>query len=304
MTMSELLAAVTRPLSPDAWVPASRSEYEHVLETLEEGGVEYPTLEYDGFLKVAIISAAPSPLHGDMVGELLGRIYGSVTMMPGIDQNIKDGVSISTERTNTRGGDTSTTRNWDGALIYRAPEGKTLMVAVEVGLSQTYESLKAAISFSVCALRCRVGIVMSINEGHRCSVPTRLAAIQEIEHDLDSQLQPSPFGPLRIKEEIWFGRIAKVVLETYRLDDEPSPPDGAILDPKQSFVRKIGAGLGTNLAEITIRDCIPSHILTGNNIEATPVNFFQRNWFEKTFRDSMIDTAMERVWDRSRVQRV
>ncbi|KAK9326920.1 hypothetical protein V1520DRAFT_350211, partial [Lipomyces starkeyi] len=41
----------------------------------------------------------------------------------------------------------------------------TTVVCVDVGLSQTYESLRAAISISVCALRCRVGIAMSINEG-------------------------------------------------------------------------------------------------------------------------------------------
>ncbi|ODQ73287.1 hypothetical protein LIPSTDRAFT_71664 [Lipomyces starkeyi NRRL Y-11557] len=68
---------------------------------------------------MAIVSAAPSPLHGDMLGQLLGRIYRLVDRTPGIDQNVKDGISISSDRRNTRDtGDTSTTRNWDGALVY------------------------------------------------------------------------------------------------------------------------------------------------------------------------------------------
>ncbi|KAK9329329.1 hypothetical protein V1520DRAFT_379368 [Lipomyces starkeyi] len=305
MAQSDLLDTVKRPLSPDAYIeiPASRSEYERVQRILEEEDAKYPNLQYDGFREVAIVSAAPSPLHGDMAG---------------IDQNIKDGLSLSNERSNTTGaGDTSTTRSWDGALTYMTHEGESLMIAVEVGFSQTYESLRAAISYSVCALRCRVGIAMSINEGDRGTAPPvryydtgdeRLAAIREIEHHLDSQLQTNPFGPLRIGEEIWFGRVTKVVLETYRLEDETSPPE-ALLDPTQSFTivengRWVGDEVPPNLAEITIGDCIPTHILTGNSITATPVNFFEQDWFENRFRLSMLRTVMERVWDKSKVQRV
>ncbi|KAK9384172.1 hypothetical protein V1515DRAFT_618221 [Lipomyces mesembrius] len=261
MAYSELLGTVRRPLSPDTHieVPATRSEYERVLELLEEEDAKFPTLQYDGFRKVAIVSAAPSPLHVDMVSELL---YG---------------VSISNDRRNTRDtGDTSTTRNW---------MGKTLMVAVE--------NLRAAISFSVCALRCRVGIAMSINEGDRGIAPAiryydtveeKLAAIREIEDDLGSQLQTNPFGPLRIGEESWSGKVTKVVLETYQ----------TLLNPKQSF-KMGGDEVPPNLTVITIGDFILTHILTGNNIEAAPVNFFQQDWFEDTFRFAMLATAMERV---------
>ncbi|KAK9327700.1 hypothetical protein V1520DRAFT_387259 [Lipomyces starkeyi] len=322
MAHSELLATVRRPLFPDTHieVPATRSEYERVQEILDEEYAKFLTLQYDGFRKVAIVEAAPSPLHGDMVGQLLWRISRSVDRMPEIDQNIKDGISISNDRRNTRDtGDTSTTRNWDGALTYLTRDGGTLMVAVEVGLSQTYDSLRAAISFSVCALGCRVGIAMSINEGDRNIAPTiryydtreeKLAGIREIEHNLDSQLQTNPFGPLRIGEETWFGKITKVVLKTYRLEDESSPPE-TLLDPKQSFFiddcRKwlfVGGEVPTNLADITIGDFIPTQILTGNNIEATSVNFFQQDWFENTFRFALLATAMERVRDKSKVQHV
>ncbi|KAK9481965.1 hypothetical protein V1527DRAFT_501638 [Lipomyces starkeyi] len=305
MAQSELLATVRRPLSPDTniEVKATRSEYDRVQQILEEEDAKFPTLQYDGFRKVAIVSAAPGPLHGDMVG---------------IDQNVKYGISISSDRANIRDtGGTSTTRNWDGALVYITRDSKALMVAVEVGVSQTYESLRAAISFSVCALRCRVGIVMSINEGDSGAAPTircydtreeKLAAIRQIEHDLNSQLQTNPFGPLRIGEDTWFGKVTKVVLETYRLEDGTANPE-TLLNPKRSFTivengQFVGDEVPQDLADITVGDCIPTHILTGNNIEATPVNFFQQEWFENTFRRSMLETAMQRVEDKSKVQLV
>ncbi|KAJ8103553.1 hypothetical protein POJ06DRAFT_190968 [Lipomyces tetrasporus] len=319
MAHSELLATVRRPLSPDTQieVPATRSEYERVQEILEEEDAKFPTLQYDGFRKVAIVRAAPSPLHGDMVGQLLGRISRSVERMPKIEQNIKDGVSISSDSRNTRDtGDTSTTRNWDGALKYLTEEGEVLMVAVEVGVSQIYASLRAAVSFSVCALRCRVGIAMCISERDRGTAPTiryyatreeKRAAIQEVERILRAQLQAHPFGPLETGEDTWFGEVANVVLETYRLEDETSPPE-TLLNPTQSFTlvedgRFVGGEVPPNLAEITLGDCIPTHILTGNNIEATPVNFFHQDWFENTFRFAMLRTAMERVEDKSKEQR-
>ncbi|KAK9312866.1 hypothetical protein V1522DRAFT_269960 [Lipomyces starkeyi] len=54
-----------------------------------------------------------------------------------------------------------------------------LVVAVEIGVSQAYESLRAAISFSVCALRCRVGITMCINKRVRGTAP--VASCYELE---------------------------------------------------------------------------------------------------------------------------
>ncbi|KAK9427052.1 hypothetical protein V1505DRAFT_318205 [Lipomyces doorenjongii] len=324
MADSELLATVRRPLSPDTQIEirASRSEYQIVQDILEEEGVQYPRLQYDGARKVAIVSAAPTPLHGEMVGQLLRKITRAVDKTPGLHENIKDGLSIANDMRNTEDtGDTSTTRNWDGALRYLTEEetgpSHTLMIAVEVGLAQTHACLRAAISFSVCALRCRVGIAMCITEGNRGTRPSpkyyttpeeKKAAVQEAEHVLRSQRRAYPFGPLKIGEDTWFGKITSVVLETYRLEDETSPPD-TLLDPTQSFTivhdgRFVGGEVPSNLAEITLGDCIPTHILSGNNIEATPVNFFHRDWFERSFCSAMVQTAMERIKDKYQVQRV
>ncbi|KAK9243195.1 hypothetical protein V1506DRAFT_555597 [Lipomyces tetrasporus] len=307
MEHSELLDAVRRPLSPDTQIeiPASRSEYENVQEILEEEGSKFPKLQYDGARKVAILSAIPTPLHGEMVGQLLSKIADEVKMMPGLDAGTKRHLSSTHDMRKTKN-----TETWDGALRYLTREetgpAHTLMIAVEVGLSQTFASLRAAISFSVCALHCRVGIAMSINEVGRGKRPStqcyatleeKRVAIQNAEHVLRVQLLSNPFGPLKMGEDTWFGKVATVVLETYRLEDETSPP-GTLLNPTQSFV------IPANLAELTLGDCIPTHILSGNNIAATPINFFHHDWFQDSFGSAMLETAMERVEDKREVQRV
>ncbi|KAK9329335.1 hypothetical protein V1520DRAFT_174652 [Lipomyces starkeyi] len=241
---SELLAALRRPLSPDGQieVPASREEYEHVQEMLEEESVKYmqmgfcpssrnlltqiyryPRLQYDGWRNVAIIVAAPSPLHGQMAGELMTRINDAIKSTQGLDTSIKASLSISFDMSNTTyAGDTATTRNWDGALRYRTTDGYILMVAVEVGISQTYESLRAAISYSVCALHCRVGIAMCINEGNRGTrAPTRYystaqerdTTILHAERQLRTALRNNPCGPLIANGFAWYGPVNRVAVE-------------------------------------------------------------------------------------------
>ncbi|KAK9364286.1 hypothetical protein V1504DRAFT_19485 [Lipomyces starkeyi] len=224
MDDSELLAAVRRRLSPDTQieVPATISEFLRVQEILEKEVAEFPRLEYDGDRKVAIAVAAPSPFHGEMVGCLTGRILSTVNGLPGLDANIKDRIYLSSERSNlTSSGGTFITRNWDGAIRYRSLEGHTKMIAVEVGFSQTYESLRAAISYSVCALRCSLGIAMCINEGNRGeTAPTQYysttqekdAAIEQAERDMKAQVRSNPYGPLILNGFTWFGRVSKVIL--------------------------------------------------------------------------------------------
>ncbi|KAK9482683.1 hypothetical protein V1527DRAFT_330416 [Lipomyces starkeyi] len=80
-----------------------------------------------------------------------------------------------------------------------------LMIAVDVGVSQSHDSVRAAISRSVCALRCRLGLAMSISEGSRgetprmryyASVEKAKAAVGEAEEHFNHQLTQRPYGPL------------------------------------------------------------------------------------------------------------
>ncbi|KAK9376672.1 uncharacterized protein V1513DRAFT_423614 [Lipomyces chichibuensis] len=297
---SNLLDVVRRPLSPDIQleVPASREEYERVQEVLESEGSKYPRLWYDSTRNIAIVIAAPSAVHSDLAGELLNSIVKEVAMHQGIDAEIRRRLSLATEREITRG---LTTRGWDGALLYRDGNRSTLMIAVEVGVSQAYESLRAAISWSVCALHCRLGIALSVHEGGRGETPDTLyyqsiqegnATFHEAEEDFRRQLMQRPYGPLNRDGVIWYGRVRQVILETYRTQDEDTRPPETLLHPSQSFKivqdgELVGDEVPPNLREVVLEDCIPSHILSREKIIATPVNFFRREWFEATFQDAM-----------------
>ncbi|KAK9261019.1 hypothetical protein V1519DRAFT_482932 [Lipomyces tetrasporus] len=263
MEQFELLHTVRRPLSPNTQIeiPTSRSEFEHVLQILEEEGAKFPRLQ---------------------------KIADEVKMMPGPDASTKRHLS------STRG------MNWDGALLYLTREetvpNHTLMIAVEVGLRY---------SFSVCALRCRVGIAMRSNEVGPCkrastkyyaTLEEKRIAIQNIEHVLRVQLLANPFAENR-------GRDL-----TYRLEDETSPPESARYSPHPyaAFTivddgRFVGGEVPANLAEITLGDCSPTHILSGKSIETTSINFFHQDWFEDSFGSAMVQTAIERLEDKWKV---
>ncbi|KAK9327470.1 hypothetical protein V1520DRAFT_46523 [Lipomyces starkeyi] len=247
MERSNLLEIVRRPLSPDTRleVPTSWEEYKRVDEILERDEAKYPQLWYDSVRGVAIVVASPTPLHSGMAGALLTSIYAEIVMNSGISSEVTRNLRSDSDSRSV--GYTSrglTTRAWDGALQYREGVRLTLMIAVEVGVSQSYDSLRAAISWSVCALRCRLGLAMSISEGSRgetprmryyASIEEANAAAGEAEEDFNRQLTQHPYGPLVRFGVTWFGRVRHVVLESYRQRDEESMPE-TLLEPSQSFV--------------------------------------------------------------------
>ncbi|KAK9322342.1 hypothetical protein V1517DRAFT_367782 [Lipomyces orientalis] len=310
MEHSDLLEIVRRPLSPDTRleVPASRAEYERVDEILEREEAKYPQLWYDSTRNVAIVVAPPTPLHSGMAGSLLSGISDEVKLNSGISSQITRNLRFDSDSAaNGYTGNGLTTRAWDGALQYREGEHLTLMIAVEVGVSQSYDSLRRAISWSVCALRCRLGLAMSISEGRRGATPPMRyfasireadTAAEEAEDDFRHQLMQCPYGPLKREGVTWFGKVRRVILETYRKPDEDCTSE-TVLEPSQSFTivangEYVGDNISPNLREVVLRDCIPSHLLDGQEVQTTPVNFFHREWFEDEFRASMILTAVRR----------
>ncbi|KAK9249901.1 hypothetical protein V1507DRAFT_477333 [Lipomyces tetrasporus] len=240
-----------------------------------------------------------------MAGGLMASIIREVLTQQGLSSEVSRGFTLSTETGNTRG---RTTRGWDGAMLYQEGDRETLMIAVEVGVSQSYESLRAAISWCVCALYCRLGIAMCIHEQRRgdtpdppqySSIQEEVAAVGEAEEDFRRQLTERPYGPLVRDGVTWFGRIQRVVLETYRAPDA-SITESMILDPSRSFTivedgEFVGGDVPPNLQEVVLGDCIPEHILDGDAIVARPVNFFRRDWFEARFRAGMVRTAGNRM---------
>ncbi|KAK9235379.1 hypothetical protein V1525DRAFT_452088 [Lipomyces kononenkoae] len=314
MEQSALMSVVRRPLSPDARieVPATWEEYEYAHEHLDNEETKYPRLLYDGSSKLATVVAAPTPLHSDMVGELMCQLSDAcndVMRRGGISETIREGLTRSTDTTNcTSADDGLTIREWDAALSYVINDEQTLTVAFEVGVSQTYKSLRAAISWCVCALHCRLGIDMHISEGVRGERPpiqyyatseNARAVVQRARDDLRIQLRQNPLGPLEWNGLTLFGRLRKVTIETFRNEDPDCAPD-TLLEPAQSFVivkdgRLSEQDVPPNLKDIVLGDCVPSRILSGSEILATPVDFFRRSWFESKIRTAILNTAVLRI---------
>ncbi|KAK9426835.1 hypothetical protein V1505DRAFT_289635, partial [Lipomyces doorenjongii] len=262
----------------------------------------------DSARSTAIVVAAPSFLHSLMAGELIAQIRDE-----GQKQGVaalSSGISTVTDATSTRATTHGlTTRAWDNALQYEEDNGTRLMIAVEVGVSQTSESLRAAISWCVCGLGRGLGIAMSIHEvprrrerapiQHYSSTQEANEAVAATERDLHRQLVERPYGPLISNGVTWFGRVQHLILETYRAPLEVCPSE-TLLEPTQSFRiiddgEFVGDNVPSNLREVVLGDCIPSHILTAHGIEETPINFFRRGWFEAKFGHAMVSTAINRI---------
>ncbi|KAK9384929.1 hypothetical protein V1515DRAFT_588766 [Lipomyces mesembrius] len=101
-------------------VSATWAEYENAQEHLDNEGTKFPRLWYVSTQKIATVVAAPTPLHSDMVGELMGHLLtacNNVMVRGGISETIRDGLTQSSDTTNcTDGDDGLAIREWDGAL--------------------------------------------------------------------------------------------------------------------------------------------------------------------------------------------
>ncbi|KAK9234478.1 hypothetical protein V1525DRAFT_459387 [Lipomyces kononenkoae] len=319
----ELMNVVRRPLSPDTQVevPVSWEVYEQVNDILEREEakyllVQYPRLWYDSARSVAIVVASPSDLHSSMAGGLVSRIKDEVMRIQGLDAAMADGLFIRPESTSTRPTRYGlTTRAWDTALVYTEGNRQTIMIAVEVGVSQSYRSLRTAISWWVSEFGCRLGLAMSIHEGPRrnrrlqtqnyVSIEEAEAAVAGLEDELRNQQAQYPYGPLVINGVTWFGRVRNVELETYRAPGDDIPRE-ALLEPTHSFtiVSKgefVGDSVAPNLRDVVLGDCIPDHIIGIHGMEAMPVSFFRREWFERQFGNGMIENAVNRIWRNTRI---
>ncbi|KAK9237425.1 hypothetical protein V1525DRAFT_343887 [Lipomyces kononenkoae] len=311
------IEAIRRRLSPDTEVevPASWDEYERVKELLENEYIKYiPSVLYDSARQSAIIKAAPSALHSTMAGCILTSIRAEAVQLHQMARNLVQKAEETSTRSTAHG---HTSRLYDGALTYLDGNKQTLMIAVEIAVSQNYDSLRAASSYDVCALRCRLRIAMLIKEGRRGRrPPTRhygsdqevQAAVEDAENTFSDQLVQRPCGPLVWDGITWFGNVQQVELETYRCQgDDPEIRPDTVLSPSQSFVivrngQYVGDSMPGNLRELVLGDCIPTHILSSEEVGTTPVNFFTRDWFEANFRTALNSTAVQRIWGKSEVR--
>ncbi|KAK9318601.1 hypothetical protein V1524DRAFT_467598 [Lipomyces starkeyi] len=254
MEQSNLMSVVTRPLSPDAKieVPATWSEYEYTQEYLDTEGSKFPRLWYDGSCQHATVVAAPSPLHSH---EVMRR--------GGIIENIQEGLTVSSSTTNCADAeDGLTIREWDGAISYVVDDERTIMVAFEVGVSQTYKNLPASHLMGNRGERPKVQYYASEQEAR--------AAIQRARDEIRRQLRHNLLGPLVWNGVMLFGKLQKVVIETFRNEDPDCPPETS-LEPSRSFVivrdgRFSEQDVPPNLNDIVLGDCVPSHILSGSEI--------------------------------------
>ncbi|KAK9257910.1 hypothetical protein V1519DRAFT_470286 [Lipomyces tetrasporus] len=290
MENSQLLDVVRRPLSPDSQIEVPTSW--EVFERVEEMEARYPLLQYDAVRQIAIVVAAPTPLYTILLTVLMSNVCRNVNWQ-GLDENITDRLIFESEATETTSGDSATRRILNGAIRCKINDlDRLLMIAFEVGVSQSYTSLKDAISYAICVLHCPLFITLPPVEYYQTRQAMN-AAIQQVENDFRMQPQDRPYGPLAADGVTWFGRVSRVVLDVFRREDIDYP-EGTCLEPTRSFTivrdgQYVGSHVSPNLVEVTLGDCIPAHLLVGNQIQTTPVNFFQQDWFESSFRHHVED---------------
>ncbi|ODQ72364.1 hypothetical protein LIPSTDRAFT_293554 [Lipomyces starkeyi NRRL Y-11557] len=154
--------------------------------------------------------------------ELLAAVRGPLSPDARLEVPVSQPSTSEYKKCLTRKKPKLTTRAWDGALQCHHGNRLALMIAVEVRASLSYDSLQAAISWSVWALRCLLSLALSISKASRGETPrTRHYAsieganaaaedAEDAEDDFYGQRMQYTYGPLESYGVTWFGRVRQV----------------------------------------------------------------------------------------------
>ncbi|KAK9316195.1 hypothetical protein V1522DRAFT_335377, partial [Lipomyces starkeyi] len=183
----------------------------------------------------------------------------------------------------------------DGGLEYSRPGLEAVaVVAIEVGVSETYEKLFADITRWMQEFHCHTGILFSLNETPRFSYPGR-----QVMNAYSAAIDLDPFsvtiGEARLNQPFgyylnWFGTLDSAFIEIYRRD-----PISASYEANnfRSQLLRVGIELlqGDNIdVGLAMEDLFPPGQEDIEEIRQVPISL-DVNLLQKFLEDGTANTA-------------
>ncbi|KAK9323413.1 hypothetical protein V1517DRAFT_320706 [Lipomyces orientalis] len=269
----------------------------------------YPRLFYDWTRQVVTIVTVPTWLHEDTTLAILSGIFnsaGSLMQREGISLGPGQKLGWSLSPTILiNDGRRKYNMQPDGVIFFKTAKGRELKVVIEVGISQTNDSLLEKARKWIFDANCTIVLLLAFSEKGRYSAPLKPISLtsQEMDDQIEQMQQRwlstniSGFGPLTFKGHTWLDEISEGFIDVVRKGTESGRTDVMVnmkyilidngIDSSCSVPRSIG---DMRLAEL-IRLESP-----GSSGDAADViiDFFNSDSFMHIVRDAMIETAVNR----------
>ncbi|KAK9372355.1 uncharacterized protein V1513DRAFT_384987 [Lipomyces chichibuensis] len=280
----------------------------------DEENEDYPRLFYDWTRHEITIVTVPSRLHEDTARAILDSIYNRAQSIIEREQIHLPADEIlgvtSSPRTLVHNRDARFHIEPDGLIFFETVDLVAFKVVVEVGISQTYDSLLKKAKKWIFGMNCNIVILIAFNEKRSYSAPRERHSLTS--RQVDDQvvrmrrhwLSPSvsEFGPLEFQGRTYFDEVGEGFIEILRKGNDTSGMDGMDNLSKDKYVL-VRDGVNEShsvpwsAGHIRLTELIPPTSLGTETAGDLVVDFFSGDDFMDIVRHAMIGTAVERFKD-------
>ncbi|KAK9234760.1 hypothetical protein V1525DRAFT_412029 [Lipomyces kononenkoae] len=192
----------------------------------------------------------------------------------------------------------------DGVVYFKTRAGEEYKVVVEVGVSQTYDSLLQKARKWIFDTKCKIVLLLAFYEKERYSAPLKHISLTSRQMDdqvVQMNLQwSSPnfcgFGALEFKGHTWLDETSQAFIEVVRKDPD-SNDTNAVLTKKYVLTeegRDRSSDVPQAVGDMRLAELIPRESLGSDTAADVVIDFFDSDDFMSIVRDAVISTAVNR----------
>ncbi|KAK9312502.1 hypothetical protein V1524DRAFT_479198 [Lipomyces starkeyi] len=192
----------------------------------------------------------------------------------------------------------------DGVIFFKTEGGQEYKFVVEVGISQTHDSLVEKARKWIYDKKCKIVLLLAFYEKERYSVPHKrisLTSLQMAEQVVQMHLYCESqancqFGPLVFQGHTWLDEISEGFIEVVRKDPNSDDTD-ALTNMKYVLIKKgrdKSSSIPSAVGDMRLAELIPRESLGSDAAADVVVDFFNCDDFMGIVRDAMTETAVNR----------
>ncbi|KAK9376691.1 uncharacterized protein V1513DRAFT_375388 [Lipomyces chichibuensis] len=268
----------------------------------------YPRLFYDWTRQIVTIVTVPTRLHEDTSRTILSHLCNRVESLM-----LREGIRLlSGQRLRISSSPTEVIKNGlsnyemqpDGVIYFKTSAGEERKVVVEVGVSQTYDSLLRKARKWIFDTKCNIVLLLAFYEKQRYSAPLESISLTSRQMD-DKVVQMnlrwsspnfSGFGALEYEGHTWLDEISQAFIEVVRKDPD-SNGTNAVVTNKYVLIeegRDISSGVPETVGDLRLAELMPPESLGDGDAAGVVIDFFHSSDFMSIVRDAVISTAVNR----------
>ncbi|KAK9235754.1 hypothetical protein V1525DRAFT_409061 [Lipomyces kononenkoae] len=168
----------------------------------------------------------------------------------------------------------------DGVVYFKTRTGEEYKVVVEIGFSQTYDSLLQKARKWIFDTKCKIVLLLAFYEKERCSAP----------------LKPISLTSRQMDDQVAFIEVVR--------KDPNSTDTNPVLTKKYVLTeegRDRSSDVPRTVGDMRLAELIPRESLGSDTAADVVIDFFDSDDFMSTVRDAVISIAVNRLKKQSRL---